>query len=274
MTEHPQNADDYDDLAAQHVSMRRVLALFAPYRKRIAAVMLLMVVASATGLAGPFLLRAVIDEALPRNDIRLLVWLVAGMVLVAFLSAAIGAGQVVLSSRIGQRVLHDLRVRLYTHLQSLSLQFFTGTRVGEVQARIANDIDGLQSLVTETANELGRSLSAVVMTAIAILLLDWRLAIFVLVIVPGTVLISNRVARMREALTYQQQARAAEMSVAVQETLSASGIILARTMGRGQHLIQRFSRISGDLARHQVMRQLKLRGSRVRRFAEDRELPR
>lgn len=252
MTEPPQNADDYDDLAAQYVSMRRVLALFSPYRKRIVAVMLLMVAASATGLAGPFLLRAVIDEALPRSDIRLLVWLVTGMVLVAFLSAAIGAGQIVLSSRIGQRVLHDLRVRLYTHLQSLSLQFFTGTRVGEVQARIANDIDGLQSLVTETTNDLGRSLSAVVMTAIAILLLDWRLAIFVLVIVPGTVLISNRVARMREALTYQQQARAADMSVAVQETLSASGIILARTMGRGEHLIQRFSRISGDLARLEV----------------------
>lgn len=167
-----QDPDDYDDLAARHVSMRRVLALFAPYRGRIAAVMLLMLVASATGLAGPFLLRAIIDQALPRNDVTLLVWLVAGMVLVAFLSAAIGAGQVTLSSRIGQAVLHDLRVRLYAHLQSLSLRFFTGTRVGEVQSRIASDIDGLQSLVTDTANELGRSLSAVVMTAIAILILD------------------------------------------------------------------------------------------------------
>lgn len=130
--------------------------------------------------------------------------------------------------------------------------FFTGIRVGEVQSRIASDIDGLQSLVTETANELGRSLSAVVMTAIAILILGWRLALFVLFIVPGTVLISNRVARMREAVTYEQQAHAADMSVAVQETLSASGIILARTMGRGKHLTQRFARISGDLAKLQV----------------------
>lgn len=252
MTTDLQDPDDYNDFVAQYVSMRRVLALFVPYRKRIAAVISLMVVSSATGLAGPFLLRAVIDEALPRNDIGLLVWLVAGMVLVAFLSAAIGAGQVILSARIGQTVLHELRVRLYTHLQSLSLRFFTGTRVGEVQSRIASDIDGLQSLVTETANELGRSLSAVVMSAIAILILDWRLAIFVLFIVPGTVLISNRVARIREALTYQQQARAADMSVAVQETLSASGIILARTMGRGPHLTQRFARISGDLAKLEV----------------------
>jgi ATP-binding cassette, subfamily B, bacterial len=252
MSDHLNEPDDYDGLAAKHVSMRRVLSLFDPYRKRIAAVMLLMVIASATGLAGPFLLRAIIDQALPSNDIGLLLWLVAGMVLVAVLSAVIGASQVILSSRIGQTVLHDLRVRLYAHLQSLSLRFFTGTRVGEVQSRIASDIDGLQSLVTDTANELGRSLSAVIMTAIAILILDWRLALFVLLIVPGTVLISNRVAQMREALTYQQQARAADMSVAVQETLSASGIILARTMGRGAHLTQRFARISGDLAKLEV----------------------
>lgn len=252
MSDHLNDPDAYDGLAARHVSMRRVLPLFAPYRKRIAVVMLLMVVASATGLAGPFLLRAIIDQALPQNDIGLLLWLVAGMVLVALLSAIIGAGQVILASRIGQTVLHDLRVRLYAHLQSLSLRFFTGTRVGEVQSRIASDIDGLQSLVTDTANELGRSLSAVIMAAIAILILDWRLALFVLFIVPGTVFISSRVARMREALTYQQQARAADMSVAVQETLSASGIILARTMGRGAHLTQRFARISGDLAKLEV----------------------
>ncbi len=252
MSKHLPYSDDYTDLAARHVSMRRILSLFIPYRKRIAAVILLMIMASAVGLAGPFLLRAIIDEALPANDLRLLVGLVGGMVIVALLSAAVGAYQVILMSRIGQAVLHALRVRLYAHLQSLSLRFFTGTRVGEVQSRIASDIDGLQSLVTETANELGRSLSAVVMTAIAIVILDWRLALFVLFVVPGTILISNRVARMREALTYQQQARAADMSVAVQETLSASGVILARTMGRGPHLVQRFTRISGDLAKLEV----------------------
>ncbi|OSQ28456.1 ABC transporter ATP-binding protein [Thalassospira sp. MCCC 1A03138] len=252
MSKHLPYSDDYTDLAARHVSMRRILSLFIPYRKRIAAVILLMIMASAVGLAGPFLLRAIIDEALPANDLRLLVGLVGGMVIVALLSAAVGAYQVILMSRIGQAVLHALRVRLYTHLQSLSLRFFTGTRVGEVQSRIASDIDGLQSLVTETANELGRSLSAVVMTAIAIVILDWRLALFVLFVVPGTILISSRVARMREALTYQQQARAADMSVAVQETLSASGVILARTMGRGPHLVQRFTRISGDLAKLEV----------------------
>ncbi|WP_079210903.1 ABC transporter ATP-binding protein [Brucella pituitosa] len=246
------HSDDYDSLATRHVSLRRVLALFKPYRNRIAVVIVLMLIASATGLAGPFLLRAIIDEALPRNDLNLLFWLVAGMIFVALLSAIIGAWQVVLSSRIGQAVLHDLRVTLYAHLQNLSLRFFTGTRVGEVQSRIASDVDGLQSLVSDTTNELGRSLSSVIMTSIAILILDWRLALLVLLIVPGTFLISARVARAREAITFQQQGRAADLSVAVQETLSASGIILARTMGRAKHLNQRFSRISGDLAQLEV----------------------
>lgn len=248
MTDDPDAAQTYDDLAARHVSLARVLALFAPYRRRIAGVVALMLLAAAIGLAGPFLLRAVIDLALPRQDLGLLLLLVGGMVTVALAAAAVGAWQVVLTARIGQTLLHDLRVRLYAHLQSLSLRFFTGTRTGEVQSRIAGDISGLQAMMTETASELGRALSAVVMTAIAIVILDWRLALFVLVIVPGTVLISHRVARLREALTWQRQARAADLSAAVQETLSAPGIILARTMGRGPHLTRRFARLSDDLA--------------------------
>ncbi|AZB62966.1 ABC transporter ATP-binding protein [Cereibacter sphaeroides] len=242
----------YDDLAARHVSLRRVLALFVPYRGRIAGVAALMILASAIGLAGPFLLRAVIDVALPQHDLALLVQLVAGMVAVALAAAAVGALQVVLTARIGQAILHDLRVRLYAHLQSLSLRFFAGTRTGEVQSRIAGDIAGLQSLMTETASDLGRALSAVAMTAVAIVILDWRLALFVLLIVPGTVLISHRVAHLRETLTWQRQARAADLSAVVQETLSVPGVILARTMGRGPHLTRRFTRISTDLARLEV----------------------
>lgn len=211
--------DAYEELAARHVSLRRVLALLRPYRRRIAAVAGLMTLASAVALAGPFLLRVIIDTALPQRDLSLLVGLAVAMIAAALLSAGLGAWQIVLSARIGQALLHDLRVRLYSHLQTLSLRFFTGTRTGEVQSRIA----GLQALVTETANELGRALSAVVMTAVAIVILDWRLALFVLLIVPGTVLISARVALLRERLTYQRQARAADLSAAVQETLSAPG---------------------------------------------------
>lgn len=243
---------DYEELAAAHVSMRRVFALFMPYRLKILAVVVLLIFGSMIGMAAPFLLRAIIDDALPSDNFSLLLWLVGGLVAVAMLGAAISTVQTILSARIGQAILHDLRVRVYAHLQSLSLRFFAGNRTGEIQSRIANDIGGLQSLVTDAGNELARSLSTVLMTAFAMCLLDWRLALFSLLVVPLTVVISQWVAKLREAITYEQQARQADLSAAVQESLSLSGIILARTMGRSGFLVRRFSRTSREVAALEV----------------------
>jgi ATP-binding cassette subfamily B protein len=241
--------NDYEKVAATHVSLRRVLELFRPYRAKIAIVASLMLLGAGAGMSSPFLLRAIIDEALPRSDLHQLVALVVGLLFVAVLSTSLSTAQVILSVGIGQAIMHDLRVRVYSHLQSLSLGFFTATRAGEIQSRIASDISGLQSLVTTSANDLARSTATVVMTAAAILLLEWRLALFVFLIVPGTVAISNRVARMREKLLFEQQERIADMSSAIQETLSISGVVLARTMNRGEHLSHRFSRLSGEVAK-------------------------
>lgn len=242
----------YEDLAVRHVSLARVFTLFTPYRRRILLVVVLLLLGSLTSMASPFMLRAVIDEALPHANLVMLLCLVSGMIAVAIVGAAIGALQTILSARIGQAILHDLRVRVYAHLQSLSLGFFTGTRTGEIQSRIANDIGGLQSLVTDAGNELARSLSTVLMTTIAMCLLDWRLALFSLLVVPLTVMISQRVARQREAIIYEQQARQADLSSAIQESLSLSGIILARTLRRSGLLIHSFSRTSRDVAALEV----------------------
>ncbi|WP_175721354.1 ABC transporter ATP-binding protein [Burkholderia anthina] len=243
---------DYEELAAEHVSMRRVFALFTPYRLKILSVVVLLIFGSMIGMAAPFLLRSIIDDALPGADFSLLLWLVGGLVAVAVLGAAISTVQTILSARIGQAILHDLRVRVYAHLQSLSLGFFAGSRTGEIQSRIANDIGGLQSLVTDAGNELARSLSTVLMTAVAMCLLDWRLALFSLLVVPLTVMISQHVAKLREAITYEQQAKQADLSAAIQESLSLSGIILARTMGRSGFLVRRFSRTSQEVAALEV----------------------
>nr|WP_036290315.1 ABC transporter ATP-binding protein [Methylosinus sp. PW1] len=240
---------DYEKVAATHVSLRRVLELFRPYRAKIAIVAFLMLLGACTGMSSPFLLRAIIDEALPSSDLHQLVALVVGLLFVAVLSTCLSTAQVILSVGIGQAIMHDLRVRVYSHLQSLSLGFFTATRAGEIQSRISSDISGLQSLVTTSANELARASATVIMTAAAIVLLEWRLALFVFLIVPGTVAISNRVAKMREKLLFEQQERIADMSSAIQETLSISGVILARTMNRGEHLSHRFSRLSGEVAK-------------------------
>ncbi|MFC6048923.1 ABC transporter ATP-binding protein, partial [Methylobacterium hispanicum] len=145
-------------------------------------------------------------------------------------------------------LMHDLRVRVYAHLQSLPLGFFTATRGGDIQSRIASDIGALQALVTHTAGEATRNASAVAMTAAAMLMLEWRLALFSFLVLPLATWISNRVGRMREETTYAQQERIAEMTSAVQESLSVSGIVLARTTGRTRHLVERFARASREVA--------------------------
>ncbi|MDR2310578.1 MAG: ABC transporter ATP-binding protein/permease [Brucellaceae bacterium] len=240
--------DAYHDLAANHVSAGRILALFKPYKRQILRVVILLLFGSAVGMASPFLLRAIIDDALPKADIQLLIYLAGGLVGIAALSAGLNTLQIVMSTKIGQAIMHDLRVRLYSHLQSLSLSFFAATRSGEIQSRIASDIGGLQTLVTNTANELARNTSVVVMTAVAMFFLDWRLALFSMIAVPVSILLSDRVGKLRETITHEQQVRLGDMSAAVQESLSISGIVLARTMGRGEHLTRRFTRTSEDVA--------------------------
>lgn len=242
----------YDELAARHVSVTRILGLFRPYAGRIALILGLIALATATGLAAPFLLREIIDVALPRGDVRLLGLLAGSLVGLAALGAGIGVLQALVTARVGQALMHDLRVRVYAHLHSLPLGFFTATRGGDIQSRIASDIGALQALVTHTAGEATRNASAVAMTAAAMLLLEWRLALFSFLVLPLATGISNRVGRMREETTYAQQERIAEMTSAVQESLSVSGIVLARTTGRTQHLIERFTRASREVANLEV----------------------
>ena len=242
----------YDELAAAHVSTRRVLALFKPYVGRVLAVLVLILVSSIAGTVAPFLLRAIVDDALPHGDLRLLALLAGGLIAIACLGAAITVLQALVTSKVGQAIMHDLRVRVYAHLQSLSLGFFTATRTGEVQSRIASDIGGLQALVTHTASDLTRNVSTVAMTTIAMLVLEWRLALVSFLVLPLAIWISHRVGRMRETITYDQQLRIADMSSAVQESLSVSGIILARTMGRTHHLTRRFARTSEGVAALEV----------------------
>ncbi len=205
--------------------------------------------ATAAGLAAPFLLREIIDVALPRGDVRLLGLLAGSLVGLAALGAGIGVLQALVTAKVGQELMHDLRVRVYAHLQSLPLGFFTATQGGDIQSRIASDIGALQALVTHTAGEATRNASAVAMTAAAMLLLEWRLALFSFLVLPLATWISNRVGRMREETTYAQQERIAEMTSAVQESLSVSGIVPRPHDGPPpRHLVERFTRASREVA--------------------------
>jgi ATP-binding cassette subfamily B protein len=232
---------------ARSVSLRRIGRLFRPYKGTLFIVVMIIMASSIISMASPFLLREVIDRALPRHDVTLLVWLVLGMVGVAAVTSALGVIQTWQSSRVGQRIMHRLRTDVFTHLQRQSLTFFTRTRTGEVQSRITNDIGGMQSVVTSTATSIAANLTTVVATAVAMIALSWRLSLVSLVVLPPAIYLTRRVAQMRRAITAQRQAELADLNVTVDEGLSISGVQLAKTMGTSSALVDRFTASSSRL---------------------------
>jgi ATP-binding cassette, subfamily B, bacterial len=240
------------DPAVRKANFRRIVQLFRPYRARLSAVSALIVFSAAIGVVSPFLLREVLDTAIPQERVGLLTVLVAGMVAIPIVTGVLGVWQTLLSNRIGQSVMHDLRTQVYRHLQRLSLAFFTRTRTGEVQSRIANDIGGIENVVTSTATSVLSNVTTVLATVVAMLLLDWRLAAFALALLPLFVYLTKRVGDQRKKVTAERQASLADVSSIVQESLSVSGILLGKTMGRTDDLAERFSRESERLAELEV----------------------
>ena len=236
------------DRAASHVSLRRIASLFRPYRARLTGLLVLIFVSAGLGVVSPFLLREVIDVAIPTHDTQLLSLLVGGMIALSIVGGVIGVAQTWISNQVGQRVMHDLRASVYAHLQRMSLAFFTHTRTGEVQSRIANDIGGIDSVVTSTATSIVQNVTTVVAVVVAMILLDWRLAAFSLFLLPFFVWLTRRVGEERRRIQSVRQGRLADMSTLVEESLSVSGILLGKTMGRSPELVRRFSEESGELA--------------------------
>ncbi|MFC8507854.1 ABC transporter ATP-binding protein [Streptomyces sp. NPDC057411] len=227
--------------------LRRILRLFRPYRGRLAVVGLLVGASSLVSIASPFLLKEILDTAIPQGRTGLLSLLALGMIVTAVTSGVFGVLQTLISTTVGQRVMHDLRTAVYARLQRMPLAFFTRTRTGEVQSRIANDIGGMQATVTSTATSLVSNLTAVVATVVAMLALDWRLTLVSLLLLPVFVWVSRRVGRERKRITTQRQKQMAAMAATVTESLSVSGILLGRTMGRADSLTQSFAEESERL---------------------------
>ncbi|MGW0608331.1 ABC transporter ATP-binding protein [Streptomyces sp. NPDC002640] len=221
--------------------VRRILRLFRPYRGRLAVVAVLVGASSLVSVASPFLLREILDVALPQQRTGLLSLLVLGMIVSAVLGGVFGVLQTLISTTVGQRVMHDLRTSVYGRLQRMSLAFFTRTRTGEVQSRIANDIGGMQATVTSTVTSLVSNLTGVIATVAAMLALDWRLTVVSLLLLPVFVWISRRVGDERKKITTKRQKQMAAMAATVTESLSVSGILLGRTMGRADSLTRSFA---------------------------------
>src|SRR3954471_6489857 len=244
------------DKAQRKHNLKRVGGLFRAHRKRLGGLLGLIFFSAGLGMISPYLLRAVLDDAIPNRDTVLLTALVAGMIAIAVATGALGVAQTWLSNSVGQRVMHELRSAVYRHLQKLSLAFFTRTRTGEVQSRIANDIGGVENVVTNTATSIVSNLTTVLATVVAMFLLDWRLAAFSLVLLPLFVWLTRRVGAERKKITTQRQETMADISTLVEESLSVSGILLGKTMGRSRELADRFAAESQQLATLEVRQRI------------------
>jgi ATP-binding cassette subfamily B protein len=243
------------DPALRRANLRRIVRLFAPYKARLAGVLLLIVISAALGVVPAFLLQRAL-EAIAVNDAAALSWAAAGMIAIAIVTGVLGVIQTLLSNQVGQRVMHDLRAAVFRHLQRLSLAFFTRTRTGEVQSRISNDIGGVQSVVTNTATSIASNVTTVAATMVGMLVLSWQLALFAFALIPIFALLTRRVGNQRRKIAKSTQETLADISSLVQESLSVSGILLGKTMGRGSQLADRFEADSLRLADLEVRQRM------------------
>lgn len=250
------NPADVEQLAEHPVAARRILALFRPYRTPMAIVTAIIVASSVIGLATPFLTKHLIDTAIPQQNVSLLLRLVGGMLAVVIATQALGVVQTWLATAIGQKVMHGLRTDLFTHLQRMPLSFFTRTRGGELQSRITNDINAMQGVVTGTATGIATNLTTAVGTAVAMAVLSWRLSLLSLLILPPAIYLTRRVARLRRSIQTRAQRALADMQTQIEESLSISGVTLAKTLGTGPQLSGRFTRTSAELTELEVQSQL------------------
>src|SRR5437773_4278743 len=243
------------DPAVRRANFRRIGRLFAPYKLRLGGVLFLIVVSAGLGVVPAFLLKHVL-EAIGRNDTTSLSFNAGGMIAIAIVTGVLGVIQTLLSNQVGQRVMRALRAAVFRHLQRLSLAFFTRTRTGEVQSRISNDIGGVQNVVTNTATSIASNVTTVAATMVGMLLLSWKLALFAFALIPVFVFLTKRVGNERRRIAKTTQETMADISSLVQESLSVSGILLGKTMGRGDELADRFEHESRQLADVEVRQRM------------------
>lgn len=236
------------DTTTDQAPVRRVARLFRPYRWSIVVLLAVSVAQGVAGVASPFLVRDIVDEALPQRSASLVVLLAGGMIVAAAIAAVLGVVTTRLSNVIGQGVMHDLRVGVYDHLQRMSLGFFTRTRAGELQSRIANDIGGVDNVVTNTASSVVQNGVAALAVGVAALVMNWKLAAVCLIVVPLFLAFSFRLGRQQRQIAHGRQKQLAGITALVEESLSVAGVLLAKTLGRQRELSDRFATESRALS--------------------------
>ncbi len=225
-------------------TIRRILAFFGPYRLQVSTVLVAILVTSLVGLINPFLLKLLIDDVFTAGNFQNLNLYVGLMIILPIANGMIGLGQTYLSNSVGQHVMQDLRDALYVQLQRMPLRFFTETRTGEIQSRLANDVGGVQSVVTDTATSVVANAATILSTIVAMILIDWRLTLLSLGLMPFFLYLTYRVGKVRRTVSTDVQEALADMSAINEETLSVSGMLLTKTFGQQQAATDRFRRVN------------------------------
>ncbi|MBF6589076.1 MAG: ABC transporter ATP-binding protein [Ktedonobacterales bacterium] len=237
-------------------TVRRVVAAFRPYRRQVLVVLAAILLVAVLGIVNPYMLKFSISDGFGKQNFRLLSVFVAVMIITPIISSLIGVGQTYLNTMIGQRVMRDLRNQLYAHIQRMPLKFFTDTRTGEIQSRLSNDIGGVQDVVTNTATSIVSNVTTAFSTIVGMAILDWRLTLLSLGLLPFFLWLTYRVGNVRRSITKDTQESLAELSAMVQETLSVSGVLLTKTFGRQRQEITRFNRENERLVGLQIRQQM------------------
>src|SRR6187397_3173784 len=245
---------DYEPIPKERRArtLRRIAAFFTPYKLQVAVVLIAILTTSLIGLVNPLLLGLLLDQVIIGQDYSKLNLYVGLMIALPIITGLIGVGQSYLNNVIGQNVMQDLRGALYAHLQGMPLRFFTETRTGEIQSRLANDIGGVQAVVTDTASSVTSNLAIAISTTIAMFLLDWRLALLSLSLTPFFLYLTYRVGKVRREVSTETQKSLAEMTATTEETLSVSGILLSKTFGQQANAIEKFRGQNRKLAKLQI----------------------
>ena len=236
--------------------LRRATHFFGPYRGRLAVIGVAILGSSILGLANPYLLKLLIDDAIPKRDIGLLAIYAGLMVIVPIINGGIGLAQAWLTASVGQFVMRDLRNALFTHVQSMPIRFFAETRTGEIQSRLTNDVSGVQSVVSDAAANLASSIAVVLSTLVAMTLIDWRLTAVSLSVAPIFLYFTSKASAARRKASAEVQGALADLTSIAEEHLSVGGALLAKSFGRAEAGAERFTQRSGDLATLQLRQAL------------------
>ncbi|GAA1504652.1 ABC transporter ATP-binding protein [Nocardioides humi] len=246
-----------DELYGNQDVLPRVARLLRPYRAQIALVLVAVVASAALQSLVPFLTRAVFDDALFPIDgggarLHLLAWLVAGMCAIPIATALIGIGQNWLTSTVGNSAMADLRGDLFEHLQKMELAFFTATKTGAIQSRLANDVAGVRTVLTDTATTIVQNSVTVTAAFVSMVVLSWQLTVLTLILMPLFITLQLRVGRRRQRLARRTQESLSEMTAITEEALSVSGILLAKVFNRSESEVARYREANRRQTRLQV----------------------